>query len=260
MCHGGDGLRPDQTARLNGARRAVLGLEKAASVRVLIVDDHPIVRYGLRRLLEDADGIEPVGEAGSGREALLEARSLTPDVIVLDIVMPDQSGLEVLPMLMYEHPQVKVLLVSRLDKIRYVREGFDAGASGYVLKDAAEGEVVTAIREIARGGRYFSAALGMRLVIEEAEARWAERDPLSEREHEVLHLLALGHTNHEVARQLFISARTAEAHRSRILQKLQLQSRADLVRYAITHGLLLDDKGALTPNGRPTDHTQARRE
>jgi DNA-binding NarL/FixJ family response regulator len=213
----------------------------AAAIRVLIVDDHAVVRSGLRRVLEREGDIEPVGEAASGREALFQARDLKPDVIVLDVVMADQSGLEVLPMLLHEHPAVKVLMLSMLDDPRYVREALDAGANGYVLKEAADTEVVAAVREVARGGRYVSSELGARLVTGEADAaRRAEEDPLSNREREVLRLLALGYTNQEIAAQLHVSVRTAETHRAHIMQKLRLQSRAELVRYAIVQGLLDD--------------------
>jgi len=125
------------------------------------------------------------------------------------------------------------------DDPRYVREAFAAGASGYVLKEAADAEVVAAVREVARGGRYVNPELGARLVTAETEAqRRAEADPLSDREREVLRLLALGHTNQEIAKELFISVRTAETHRAHIMQKLRLESRAELVRYAIAQGLL----------------------
>ena len=208
-------------------------------IRVLIVDDHAVVRSGLRLLLGQEPDIEPVGEAGTGREAVFQARALKPDVLLLDVVMPDQTGLEVLPMLIHENPDGKVLLLSMQDDPRYVREAFAAGATGYVLKEAADTEVVAAIREVARGGRYVSPELGARLLAAEAEAeRRAGADPLSDREREVLRLLALGHTNQEIAQQLYISVRTAETHRAHIMQKLRLQSRAELVRYAIDQKLL----------------------
>ena len=211
--------------------------------RVLIVDDHAVVRSGLKLVLEADEGIEPVGEAGTARDAIFEARALKPDVILLDVVMPDQSGLEIIPTLLHENPDTKVLVLSMQDDPRYVREAFDAGASGYVLKEAADSEVVAAVREVAGGGRYVDPELGARLVAaESAERRRAEEDPLSEREGEVLRLLALGHTNQEIAKQLFISVRTAETHRAHIMQKLRLSSRAELVRYALERGLL-DDRG-----------------
>jgi len=209
------------------------------TIRVLIVDDHAVVRAGLRLLVDAEDDLETVGEAGDAREAVFEARSTEPDVILLDIVMPDQSGLEALPTLLHEHPAARVLILSMQDDPRYVREAFAAGASGYVLKEAADAEVVAAVREVARGGRYVNPELGARLVTAEAEAgRRAEDDPLSEREREVLRLLALGHTNQEIAKQLYISVRTAETHRAHIMQKLRLTSRAELVRYALAQGLL----------------------
>jgi two-component system response regulator NreC len=208
-------------------------------VKVLIVDDHAVVRTGIRLLLGQEDDIEPVGEAGSARDAIFEARSLKPDVILMDVVMPDGNGLEAIPTLLHENPETKVLVLSMQDDPRYVREAFDAGATGYVLKEAADVEVVTAVREVARGGRYVHPELGARLIAADAAAaRRAGEDPLSDREREVLRLLALGHTNQEIAQQLYISVRTAETHRAHIMQKLRLSSRAELVRHAIAQGLL----------------------
>jgi len=209
------------------------------AVRVLIVDDHAVVRAGLMLLVDAEDDLEAVGEAGSARDAILEARSLKPDVVLLDVVMPDRSGLEIIPQLLHENTEVKILVLSMQDEPRYVREAFEAGASGYVLKEAADAEVVSAIREVAQGGRYVHPELGARLIAAESEERKrAEADPLSDREREVLRLLALGHTNQEIAKQLYISVRTAETHRAHIMQKLRLSSRAELVRYALDQGLL----------------------
>jgi two-component system, NarL family, response regulator NreC len=209
--------------------------------RVLIVDDHAVVRAGLKLLLEAEDDLEAVGEAGSARDAIFEARSLKPDVVLLDVVMPDQSGLEIIQQLLHENDDAKVLVLSMQDEPRYVREAFEAGASGYVLKEAADAEVVAAIREVAKGGRYVNPELGARLIAAESEERKrADEDPLSEREREVLRLLALGHTNQEIAEQLYISVRTAETHRAHIMQKLRLSSRAELVRFALDQGLLAE--------------------
>ena len=209
------------------------------SIRVVIVDDHAVVRAGLALLINAEEDMEAVGEAGSAREAIFEARSTKPDVVLLDVMMPDQSGIEIVPRLLHEHPDAKVLVLSMQDDPRYVREAFEAGASGYVLKEAADATVVAAIREVAAGGRYVHPELGARLVAAETEERRrAEEDPLSEREREVLRLLALGHTNQEIAKELYISVRTAETHRAHIMQKLRLSSRAELVRYALSEGLL----------------------
>jgi two-component system response regulator NreC len=209
--------------------------------RVVVVDDHAVVRAGLRRVLEAEPDIEVVGEAGTAGDAVLETRSAKPDVILLDVVMPGESGIDVIPKLRKEAPEAKVLVLSMQDDPRYVREAFAAGASGYVLKEAADSEVVAAVREVAAGNRYLHPALGARLISAEEEARAAtEADPLSEREHEVLRLLALGHTNQEIAKMLYISVRTAETHRSHIMQKLRLTTRAELVRYALANGLLAE--------------------
>jgi two-component system response regulator NreC len=213
-------------------------------IRAVVVDDHAVVRSGIKLLLDREEDIEVVGEAGNAKDAVFRARAMKPDVILLDLVMPGESGIEVLPRLLKEAPETKVLVLSMQDDPSYVREAFAAGASGYVLKEAADEEVVGAVREIANGGRYVHPALGARMVAAEAEARAAaESDPLSEREREVLRLLALGHTNQEIAKLLFISVRTAETHRAHIMQKLGLQTRAELVRHAIAHGLMSDDNG-----------------
>jgi two-component system response regulator NreC len=211
-------------------------------IRVLIVDDHAVVRSGLRLLLDAQDDIEVVGEAGNARDAVFEARATKPDVILMDVVMPGGSGIDATPQLLHEEPGARVLVLSMQDDPSYVRHAFEAGASGYVLKEAADAEVVAAVREVAAGNRYVNPALGARLVAAESEARKrAEADPLSEREREVLRLLALGHTNQEIAQMLYISVRTAETHRAHIMQKLGLHSRADLVRHALANGLLSED-------------------
>jgi two-component system, NarL family, response regulator NreC len=211
-------------------------------IKIVLVDDHAVVRSGLRLLLDAQEDIEVVGEAGTAKDAIFRARALKPDVILLDVVLPGESGIEVLPKLLSESPETRVLFLSMQDDPSYVREAFAAGASGYVLKEAADEEVVSAVREIADGGRYVHPALGARMVAAEAEERAAaEADPLSDREREVLRLLALGHTNQEIAERLYISVRTAESHRAHIMQKLRLGTRAELVRYALAHGLLADD-------------------
>jgi DNA-binding NarL/FixJ family response regulator len=209
------------------------------TIRVLVVDDHAVVRSGLRRVVDAEKDMETVGEAASAERAVFEALEHKPDVVLLDVVMPGKSGIEGLPALLQASPETKVLVLSMQDDPQYVREAFEAGASGYVLKEAADTEVVGAVRAVAAGERYVHPTLGARLVAAEAEERKrAEADPLSEREREVLALLALGHTNQEIAALLYISVRTAETHRAHIMQKLGLASRAELVRYALDHGLI----------------------
>jgi two-component system, NarL family, response regulator NreC len=208
-------------------------------IRVLVVDDHAVVRSGLRRVLEVEEDIETVGEAANAERAIFEAMDHKPDVILMDVTMPGQSGVEALPTLLQSVPQTRVLILSMHDDPGYVRAAFEAGASGYVLKEAADSEVVAAVRAVAAGQRYVHPVLGAKLIeAESEERRRAEADPLSEREREILRLLALGHTNQEIAGMLYISVRTAETHRAHIMQKLRLTSRAELVRYALDTGLI----------------------
>ena len=208
-------------------------------IRVLLVDDHAILRAGLRRVLEAEEDIEVVAEAESAERALFEALEAKPDVAVVDVVMAGKSGIDATPELVSAVPGMRILVLSMQDDPRYLRAAFEAGASGYVLKEAADTEVVGAVRVVAAGERYVHPALGARLVAADVEERKrAEQDPLSDREREVLRLLALGHTNQEIAKMLYISVRTAETHRAHIMQKLRLSSRAELVRYALDHGLV----------------------
>ncbi len=211
------------------------------TIRVLIVDDHAVVRSGLRLVLDAEPDIEAVAEAPNADRAVFEALEHRPDVVLMDVVMPGKSGIEGLPAVLQAVPETKVLVLSMQDDPRYVREAFDAGASGYVLKEAADAEVVAAVRAVTAGERYLHPALGARLVAAEAEERRrAASDPLSEREQEILRLLTLGHTNQEIAKMLYISVRTAATHRAHVMQKLGLSSRAELVRYALAEGLLAE--------------------
>ena len=208
-------------------------------IRVLVVDDHAVVRSGLRALLDREDQIAVVDEAATADEAVFRMIEHKPDVLLMDVTMPGTSGLEAIPKLLQASPATRVLMLSMHDDPRYVREAFAAGASGYVLKEAADTEVVAAIRTVAAGQSYVNPSLGARMAEAEGKAAAeAKADPLSEREHEVLRMLALGHTNQEIAKALYISVRTAETHRAHIMQKLGLASRADLVRYALAHKLI----------------------
>ncbi len=208
-------------------------------IRVVIVDDHALVRSGLRLLLEAEEDITVEDEGGTAEEAIRLVRLHKPDVVLLDVVMPGRSGLEAIREILEAAPKVAVLVLSMQDDPNYVREAFSAGSTGYLLKEAADSELVAAVREVAAGGRYVHPTLGARLAIAELEAdARAAADPLSDREREVLRLLALGHTNQEIAKMLYISVRTAETHRAHIMQKLRLTTRAELVRYALGQGLL----------------------
>ena len=209
------------------------------TLRILLVDDHKVVRAGLRMLLESEDGLEVVDEAGDIRDAVFKVRRHKPDLILLDVTLPDGSGVDAIPSLMAEAEGAKVLVLSMEDDAHHVRTAFGNGASGYVLKDAAEDELAAAVREVARGGRYLHPELGARLMQADMRDRErAEADPLSDRERDVLRLLAQGHTNQEIAGALYISVRTAETHRAHIMQKLRLRARAELVSYALDQGLL----------------------
>ena len=218
-------------------------------IRVLVVDDHALVRSGLRLLLDAEPDITVENEAGSAEEAVRIARLDKPDVVLLDITMPGRSGLEVAAEIKRAAPDAAILILSMHDDSAYVREAFEQGANGYLLKEAADQELLTAVREVAAGRQYLHPMLGARLMSGETRtdleaAKQAAADPLSEREREVLRLLAAGHTNQQIAKMLFISVRTAETHRAHIMQKLRLTTRAQLVRYALEHGLLSEDSAA----------------
>jgi len=208
-------------------------------VRLLIVDHRPSARAGLALLVNAEDDLKAVGEAGSADDAVAEARALRPDVILLDAGLCKQGEADLLQALPQEHPTGKVIVLSVQEEPQDVREALELGASGYVLKQTLETELVPAIREVAAGRRYVPPGLGARFIVAEtAEQRDVDDDPLSDRERQVLRLLALGHTNQEIAEKLHISVRTAESHRAHIMQKLRLSTRADLVGYARGRRLL----------------------
>jgi two-component system response regulator NreC len=194
-------------------------------IRALLVDDHQIVRSGVRRVLEASGTIEVVGEASGVREALQQARALQPDVVVLDLTLRDGSGLDIVADL--RAGGARVVILSMQDEPAYARKAFELGAQGYVVKDAADDDLVSAIETVLADRVYVHPSLAARLVMREPE------DDLTEREREILRLIALGYTNQEIAKQLYLSVRTIEAHRRHILDKLRLSTRADLVRYAL---------------------------
>jgi DNA-binding NarL/FixJ family response regulator len=210
-------------------------------IRVLVVDDHRIVRAGVRRVLQEQEDIETVGEAGTADEAVAAARETRPDVVLMDVSMPGRSGIDALPEVLEAAPGAGVVLLSMEDGPRHVRQAFELGALGYVLKEDVDAEVVAAVRQVAEGREYVSVSLGGRIAKAEADAaRKRADDPLTDREREVLRMIALGHANQEISAMLGVSVRTVEAHRAHILTKLRLATRADLVRHAIEQGLLED--------------------
>ena len=194
-------------------------------IRVLLVDDHPIVRSGVRQVLEGGGAVEVVGEASGVREALDLTRSLLPDVVVLDLTLRDGSGLDVIAEM--REAGARVVILSMQDEPVYARKAFELGAQGYVVKDAADAELAGAIETVLADRIYVHPTLAARLVMREPH------DDLTDRERGILRLIALGYTNQEIAGQLYLSVRTIEAHRRHILDKLRLSSRADLVRYAL---------------------------
>jgi two-component system response regulator NreC len=202
---------------------------------IVLADDHTVIRNALRMLLDAEPGFEVVAEAGDADSALRYVRGHKPTVLLLDLNMPGRSSLEAVPDILEASPDTEIVVLTMQNEPAFARRALQAGVRGYVLKEAADAELVQAVRSAAAGNTYLQPALGARLAAG-AEARQA--DELSERERDVLRLIALGHTNAEVAEQLFISIRTVESHRAHIQQKLRLSSRAELVRYALERGLV----------------------
>ncbi len=206
-----------------------------AKIRVLIADDHPVVRRGLRQLLESDNRFEVVAEAGDVESARRYARGHHPAVLVLDLNMPGEPSLEAIPRLREEFPGVQIVVLTMQDEPAYARAALSAGALGYVLKESADAELVDAVQAAAEGERYLNPRLGARVA---AEPPPGPPDGLTDREFEVLKLIALGHTNAQVAQELYLSIRTVETHRAHIQQKLGLHDRAEMVRYALDKRLV----------------------
>jgi len=200
---------------------------------VVIADDHTVVRQGLRLLIDNEPGMQVIAEAGTVPDAERMAKAHRPTVLVLDLNMPGGSSLDAIPRLK-EH--VAVVVLTMQDDPAFARQALQAGALGFVLKEAADEELLEAIRLAAAGDTYLNPRLGAKI----AAAPPKDEGPLSARETDVLRLIALGHTNTEIAEQLFLSTRTVETHRAHIQRKLDLSTRAELVRYALDHGLLQD--------------------
>ncbi len=203
-------------------------------VTVVIADDHTVVRQGLRMLIDNEDGFQVVAEAGTVPDAERMARAHRPSVLVLDLNMPGGSSLDAIPRL---SPETAIVVLTMQDDPAFARQALQAGALGFVLKEAADEELLQAIRLAAAGQPYLNPRLGARMAAA-PEAPAGPPDDLSERELEVLRLIALGHTNAEIASQLYLSTRTVETHRAHIQQKTRRNTRAELVRYALEHGLV----------------------
>jgi two-component system response regulator NreC len=208
-----------------------------AQVRIVLADDHAVVRSGLRMLLEAEPGFEIVAEAGDVDSARRYVRGHHPAVLVLDLNMPGGSSIEAIPALRDEAPATHIVVLTMQEEPAFARQALAAGATGYVLKKDASGELVEAVRRAAVGDTYLNPTLGARIARERPPG---PPDDLSPREVEVLRLIALGHTNVEIAQTLFLSVRTVETHRAHITQKLRVSTRAELVRYAIRRGLAED--------------------
>jgi len=215
-------------------------------IRVLIADDHAIVRDGIRALLGRAEDIEVVGEAPGGREAIAQANALSPDVILMDIAMPDLGGLEALPEIRRDRPGSRVIIVSQYGDPEYVKRALRSGAAGYVLKKAAGADLVAAIRAVHRGGLVLDPDVARDAVTGEPAApatvasQEDQYDRLTYREKQVLKLVAEGRSNKEAAELLGISVKTAMSHREHLMLKLRAHNRTDVIRFALRHGVIRD--------------------
>ncbi len=215
------------------------------TVTLLLVDDHPLIRQGLRHLLEGEPNFRVVGEAGDGVEALLLVERLKPDILVVDMMMPGLNGLEVLRQIKQISPDTRAIVLSMQSADAYVIEALKNGAAGYVLKETGPSELVNAVREVTQGNQYLSAKLAERLEANRQKIKDTPSDAyetLTTREREIFQMTAEGRTSQEVGEKLNISPRTVEIHRRNLLSKLGIKNQADLIRFAIKRGILpMDD-------------------
>jgi DNA-binding NarL/FixJ family response regulator len=215
-------------------------------LKILLADDHKMLREGLRALLHGHPGMQVVGEAANGKEVLQQAADLKPDVVVMDLSMPELNGLQATALLKTRCPQIKVMALTAHDDDSYLSQVCKAGAAGYVLKRSAGDELIKAIEIVAKGGLYFEASLASKALARQMSGAGANRETpahdLSEREKEVLRLVAWGYSNKEIADELNVSVKTIETYKIRVGEKLGLRSRAQLVQYALRQGWLSDEQ------------------
>lgn len=218
---------------------AVVAVER---IKIVLADDHAVVRKGLRLLLDGEEGFEVVAEAGTAEDALRYVRAHRPQVLVLDLNMPGNvNSLDAIPEVEASGDGTRVVVLTMQEDPEFARRALGNGAAGYVLKEAADDELVEAVRRAAAGDTYLNPRLGAALAAAPPKPA-GPPDDLTEREVEILRLIALGHTNVEIGEQLYLSVRTVESHRAHIQQKLRRSSRAELVRYALDHGLLEEEE------------------
>jgi len=210
----------------------------AKRTRILLADDHSVVRHGFRRILDAQEDMEVVGEVSNGREAVEQCGALHPDVIIMDVTMPELNGIEATRRIAEIVPRARVLALSMHRDSVYVREILRAGARGYLLKDSGEADLVSAVRAVAQGEGYLSPAVSEAVLSDYRKHVTNPIDLLTSREREVLQLVAEGRTNKEIATGLNLSVYTVEAHRGKIMEKLNLHSASELVRFAIRNGLI----------------------
>ena len=225
-------------------------------IRVLLADDHAVLRAGLRLLLDAQADMEVVGEASTGEQAVTQAEELTPDVVLLDITMSGPDGLDAVRKIKQDNPEIKVLALTMHDDESYLRQVLKGGGSGYVLKRAADTELLSAIRAVHEGGMYLHPAHahmlleGARGDEEPTGAKTGKRVRLSNREQQVLKLVAFGYTNRQIADKLELSVKTVEEYRARMQRKLEIKGRAELVRYALRVGLLVREEAEEPMSGQ----------
>ena len=208
-------------------------------IKILIADDHPVVRKGLKEIIEEIPDMAVHGEASNGQETLEKVGKSDFDIVVLDISMPGISGLDILKQLKSEKPELSILVLSMYPEEQYAVRVLRAGASGYLTKESAPEELIAAIRKASKGGKYISSSLAEKLAFDlETDAERPLHETLSDREYQVLRMIASGKTGKEIGEELFLSVKTVSTYRARILEKMEMKSNAELTHYAIKHGLV----------------------